>query len=167
MLSIIIAIPILFFVFMLQTVVVSTLPLLHGYIDLTLLVLAAWSLQERVRSAWIWSLGVGLLTGLISALPWFVPVVGYLFITALSRLLLRRVWQSPILVMFFVTLVGSLVTQLLAMIVLLLSGTPLSIGDSINLVILPGTLLNVLLALPVYAIITDLAHSLYPEEVEV
>ena len=32
---------------------------------------------------------------------------------------------------------------------------------------LAGTLLNLLLALPVYAVVTDLAQWVYPEEVEV
>lgn len=161
------AIPILVLSFMLQTIVVSTLPLLQGFADLTLLVLAAWSLQERVRFAWIWAIGVGLMVGYISALPMLVPVAGYFFVTILCRLLLRRVWQSPILAMFIVTLIGSLVTQLLSMAVLIISGTPLPIEDSINLIVLPSTLLNLLMALPIYAVITDLAHWVYPEEVEV
>jgi hypothetical protein len=164
---VLLAIPILAFVLMLQTIIVSTLPLLSGYADLILLVLIAWSLQERVRSAWIWSAMAGFMVGAISALPFYVPLVGYLLVTAISRLFLRRVWQSPILAMFLITFIGSLLSQGIAMGALIFNGTPLPLGDSLNLVILPGTLLNLLLALPVYAIITDLAQWVYPEEVEV
>ncbi len=160
------SIPVLAFVIMLQTIIVSTLPLLNGYADLVLLVLIAWSLQTRARSAWIWAILAGLLVGYISALPLLVPVAGYLLVSGMVRLLVRRVWQSPILGMFLITFIGSLATQGLAMAVLSVSGTPLPIADSLNLVILPGTLLNLLLALPVYAIITDLAQWAYPEEVE-
>lgn len=152
---------------MLQTIIVSTLPLLSGYADLILLVLVAWSLQERVRSAWIWSILAGLMVGYVSALPLFVPVAGYLLVTGMSRLFLRRVWQSPILAMFLVTFVGSLLTQGIAMVALIFNGTPLPLLDSLNLVVLPGTLVNLLLALPIYAIITDLAQWIYPEEVEI
>ncbi|MBE0696578.1 MAG: hypothetical protein IH586_06615 [Anaerolineaceae bacterium] len=164
---VLLAIPILAFALMLQTIILSTLPLLNGYADLVLLVLIAWSLQERVRSAWIWSILAGLMVGYVSALPLFVPVAGYLLATGMSRLFLRRVWQSPILAMFLVTFVGSLLNQGITMAVLIFNGTPLPLGDSLNLVVLPGTLLNLLLALPVYAIITDLAQWFYPEEVEV
>jgi hypothetical protein len=164
---VLLAIPILAFALMLQTIIVSTLPLLSGYADLILLVLVAWSLQERVRSAWIWSILAGLMVGYVSALPLFVPVVGYLLVTAMSRLFLRRVWQSPILAMFLVTFVGSLLSQGIAMVALIFNGTPLPLGDSLNLVVLPGTLVNLLLALPIYAIITDLAQWIYPEEVEI
>jgi hypothetical protein len=165
---VLLAIPILFITLMLQTIIVSTLPILKGYADLILLVLIAWSLQERVRFAWLWAVVAGFMVGYVSALPLFVPIAGYLAVTLFCRLLLRRVvWQSPILVMFIVTFAGSLFTQLLAMAVLVFSGTPLPIEDSINLIILPSTLLNLLLALPTYAVITDLAQWAYPEEVEV
>jgi rod shape-determining protein MreD len=161
------AIPILAFVLMLQMVVVSTLPLLSGFADLVLLVLVAWSLQERVRSAWIWTLIAGALVGFISAMPLLVPMFGYLLVTAVARLVRRRVWQNPILAMFLVTFLGSLISHALSMIFLIATGTPLPLEDSLNLVVLPGTLLNILLALPVYAVISDLAQWVYPEEVDV
>ncbi len=163
---VLLAIPILAFTFMLQTIVISTLPLLDGYADLVLLVLIAWSLQERVRSAWVWTIIAGLMVGFTSALPLMVPVISYLGVTGLSRLFLRRVWQSPILAMFLVTFLGSLASQGLTMIVLIFNGTSLPLGDSLNLVVLPSTLLNLLLALPVYAVIADLAQWVYPDEVE-
>ncbi len=164
---ILLAFPVLAFVLMIQTIIISTLPLLSGYADLMLLVLIAWGLQERVRAAWIWAVIAGLMVGTVSALPLFIPVAGYLLITAMTRLLTRRVWQSPILAMFIMTFAGSLVYQGLVMVFLIFNGTALPVSDSLNLVILPATLLNLLLALPVYGIVADLAQGLYPEEVEV
>lgn len=164
---VLLAFPILFLVLMLQTTVVSTLPLLSGIADLLLLVLVAWALQERARSAWLWAIIGGVMTGFYSAAPFGVLPAGYLLITAIARILRRRVWQTPILSMFLVTFLGSLVTQGLVVGALIFEGTPLPILDSLNLVIMPGTLLNLLLALPVYAIVSDLAQWVYPEEVEV
>jgi len=165
--TVLLAFPILVFTYMLQTVIIPTLPLLSGYADLVLLVLIAWSLQERVRTAWIWSILAGLMVGYVSAQPWWASLAGYLFATACARLLMRRVWQIPILAMFLVTFIGSLACQGISYLVLVLNGASISLADSINLVLLPSTLLNLLLALPVYAIITDLAQWVYPEEVEV
>lgn len=152
---------------MLQTTVVSTLPLVNGYADLLMLVLAAWSLQERARSAWIWAIVGGVMVSLVSAAPLGALFVGYLIVTASARLLRRRVWQTPIFSMFLVTFVGSLISQGLVMAGLYLRGTSLPVLESINLVVLPGTLLNLLLALPVYAVISDIAQWVYPEEVEI
>lgn len=151
---------------MLQTAIVSTLPILNGYADLVLLVLVAWSLQDRVRSTWIWMLLGGALVGYISALPLFLPLVGYAMVTGITRLLIRRVWQSPILVMFVMTFLGSLLMQGLVMVYLIVQGTSLPFADSLNLIIFPGTLMNLLLALPVYAVIGDLSQLVYPGEVE-
>ena len=152
---------------MLQTIVVSSLPLLSGFADLMLLVLVAWGLQDRVKNAWLWTVVGGLLVNYISGLPQFVPLAGYLMVTAVALIVRRRVWQTPILAMFLVTFVGSILTQGLNLAAMLAQGVPLSILDSLNLVVLPATLLNLLLALPIYAIIVDLAQWVYPEEVEI
>lgn len=165
--AILIAFPILAFVLMLQTVVISTLPLVNGIADLVLLVLTAWSLQQRVRSAWAWALIGGTMVTLVSAVPMGVTLVGYLIVTGIARLMRYRVWQTPIFSMFLVTFVGSLISQGLVMVALIFEGTSLPVLDSLNLVVLPGTLLNLLLALPIYAIVSDLAQWVYPEEVEV
>lgn len=166
--AVLLAIPILAFALMLQTVVVSTLPLLSGFADLILLVLVAWALHGRARSAWFWAITAGLMVGFVSAVPMVIPLIGYLIVTAIARLLRRQVvWQTPILSMFLVTFLGSIISQGLVMGALIFNGTPLPLLDSLNLVILPGTLLNLLLALPVYAVISDLAQWVYPEEVEV
>jgi rod shape-determining protein MreD len=163
--NLLIGIPVLVVLVMLQTIVVSTLPLLHGTADLVMLVIIAWALQERVPSGFEWGLIGGLLVGSITAVPFYVPLVSYLGAVGLARLLRRRVWQTPLLAMFATTIGGSLMLHVVTWAVLRVQGTPLSILDSINQVVLPATLLNLLLALPVYAVMTDLAHSVYPEEV--
>ena len=56
---------------------------------------------------------------------------------------------------------------ILALLVLNLLGTPLPIGDSLGLIVLPSMLLNLLFAVPVYVIMRDLAQWISPvQEVE-
>ena len=162
-----IGIPLIILLATLQMVVVSRLPLLHGTADLILLVLAAWSLQEKVISAWWWAIFAGVLISLISALPFFIPLAAYLFVTGMARLLRRRIWQTPILAMFVVTLLGTLVYHLLSLVGLQFQGRSLVWSDSLNQVTLPSMLLNLILALPVYAIVEDLAEWLYPGDLEI
>lgn len=163
--NILLGIPILVGLVMLQTIVVSTLPLLHGTADLVLLVVIAWALQDRVPSGFEWGVIGGLLVGAITAVPFYVPLGGYLASIGLARILRRRVWQTPVLAMFATTIGGTLIVHVLSWAVLRVQGVPLPILDSINQVVLPATVLNLLLALPVYAVMTDLAQSVYPEEV--
>jgi rod shape-determining protein MreD len=162
----IIAIPIMVFLAMLQTVIVSRLPLLLGSADLILLTLIAWALQERVKNTWIWTLIGGLTMSILSALPLMVPLFGYLIATALARIVQNRIWQTPILAMYVTTLAGTLIYQGLVYIVLQFSGTTINIGDALNLVILPSLLLNMLLALPIHTIMVDLSQWVYPLEIK-
>ncbi len=165
--SILLSLPVLAVALMLQTIIVSTLPLLNGYADLILLVLVAWSLQEKARSAWAWAVVAGVMVGFVSAAPTGMALAGYVIVVAIARLFRRRVMQTPVLSMFLVTFIGSLLTLGLVAGALIFKGVPLPINESINLVVMPSTLLNLLLALPIYAIVSDIARWVYPEEVEV
>jgi cell shape-determining protein MreD len=161
-----IAIPVLVILGILQTTIVNRLPLLHGTADLILLTLAAWSLQERVSSSWFWALFGGILVSFSSATPYFAPLAGYLILTLFARMLRRRVWQTPIVAMFLVTFFGTLVLHGLYIGSLLIQGTNLNLRDGLNLVTLPSLLLNILLAIPVYAVISGLSEWVYPLELE-
>jgi hypothetical protein len=162
----ILALPILVVLVILQTVVVSRLPLLLGSADLILLALTAWALQERVKNSWIWTIIGGILVSFISAVPFFAPLIGYLVVTGLARILQRRVWQTPVLAMFVATFLGTLITQGLSIIFLNVNGVPIDLQDALRLVIIPSLLLNLILAFPVRAIMVDLAEWVYPAEIK-
>jgi len=163
--SILVAIPVLGLAVMLQTSIVERINLLNGAADLVLLILAAWSLQERVRSAWVWGVAAGLLVAFVSVVPWYVYLVGYLAIVGMARLLAHRVWQAPLLAMFTVTFIGTMVLLMLTYVERSLFEVSLPFNFSFAQIILPSILLNLLLAIPIHAIIRDLANRLYPEEV--
>ena len=165
MIGILLAVPVFLLVLMLQTTVMSTLTLLNGTADLVLLVLTAWAVQERVRSAVEWAAIGGVLVGIISHVPLVVPIAGYLAVAILARVLRARIWQSPLVSLFLATFAGSVILPALTWAALQFEGTSYPLMESINRVVLPGTLLNLLLALPVYTIVAGLAQSVYPEEV--
>jgi rod shape-determining protein MreD len=157
-----IAIPIIVLSVQLQSSIVSRVPLLSGTADLPLVILAAWALQDGVETSWHWALAAGLLIGFISAIPFFVPVVGYIFVAFLAQLLQRRIWQTPLLAMFVVCLIGTIFMHVFSLATLRLFGVPLPIAESLGLFVLPGALLNLLLAIPVYAIMRDVARWVHP-----
>lgn len=167
MLRTLIAIPVIFITVMLQSALISHMPLLSGYADLPLVMLAAWAIQDQVDTAYHWAVAAGVLVGFISGLTWIVPVLTYLLVVALAQAFQRRVWQAPLLALFSVTFIGSIVLYVLSFLVLTLTGTPLPIADVVGLLALPGTLLNLLLVIPVYVVMRDLARWVYPaSEVE-
>jgi rod shape-determining protein MreD len=157
-----IAIPVLFLAVILQSAVISRVYLLSGVADLPLVMLAAWALQENVDSSWHWAAAMGILVGFVSALPWYVPVMSYLFVVTLAQVLQRRVWQAPLLAMFTVTFLGTVFLNILSYLVMRIGGVNMPFEDVLGLLILPGVLLNMLVAIPVYAIMRDLSRWVYP-----
>lgn len=157
-----IALPVIVLAVILQTAIVSRVYLLSGIADLPLVMLAAWALQEEVESAWHWAAATGLLVGFVSALPLFAPIIGYFVVVGLAQVLQGRVWQAPLLAMFSVTFFGSVIANGLSFAVLRLSGINLPVGDVLGVLTLPSVLLNMLLAIPVYAVMRDLARWVYP-----
>jgi hypothetical protein len=162
-----IAAPVILLAVMMQSAIVSRVYLLSGIADLPLVMLAAWALQEEVKTAWHWAIATGLLVGFVSGIAWFVPVVSYVIVVLLAQILQRRVWQAPLLAMFVVTFLGTIVLYLLSFAVLRLAGVPLPLSDTLGLLTLPGILLNLLLAIPAYAVMRDLSRWVHPSsEVE-
>ncbi len=157
-----IAVPVILLTVILQSSVISRVYLLSGIADLPMVMLAAWALQDGVDSAWHWAIATGLLIGFISGILWVVPVAGYIIVVVMAYMFQRRVWQAPLLAMFSITFLGTIIVSLLSIVVLQFSGIALPISDVLGLVMLPGVLLNMLLAIPVYAVMRDLARWVYP-----
>ncbi len=162
-----IAVPVILLSVILQSAIVSRVYLLSGFADLPLVMLAAWALQDEVDSAWHWAAATGLLIGFISGIPWIVPVLGYAVVVAMAQIFQRRVWQAPLLAMFSITFLGTILMSVLSVVVLRLLGESLPLGEVFGSLTLPSVLLNMLLAVPVYAVMRDLARWVYPSpEVE-
>lgn len=166
MIAILIAFPVLSGLLILQSAVVSQIPLLQGTADVVLLAVVAWALQKRVKTGVYWGIIGGLLVSFVSGLPYGATLVGYLLAVVLATLLRQRVWQVPLLAMFISTFFGTMMVHLVTFIVLRITGTVLPFWQALNLVTLPSVVLNLLVAIPVYAIISDLAKWIYPEQLE-
>jgi hypothetical protein len=162
-----IAVPVIILAVILQSAIVSRVTLLSGIADLPMVMLAAWAMQDDVDTAWHWAIATGILVGFVSGLSWLVPVLGYLVVVALAQILQRRVWQAPLLAMFSITFLGTISLSIFSLVALRFSGIPLGVADVFGLLTLPSILLNMLLAIPVFAVMRDLARWVYPSpEVE-
>ena len=157
-----VAVPVILLTVILQSAVISRVYLLSGIADLPLVMLAAWALQDGVDSAWHWAIATGLLVGFVSGISWVVPVAGYIAVVLLAYLFQRRVWQAPLLAMFSITFIGTTLVGFLSVGVLRFSDVDLPVSDVLGLVMLPSVLMNMLLAIPVYAVMRDLARWVYP-----
>lgn len=163
--SILLSIPILIVLLILQTVVVSHIPLLHGTADLLLIWLAAWAYLGKSRHAWIWAGIASIFVAYVSAINFMVPFISYFSVVFMAKFFQQRIWQSPIMAMLIITFSGSLVQNIASYLILSISGTNLPFNVSLVQVMIPSIFLNLFLALPVYAIAKDLYQWTYPGEV--
>lgn len=159
-------IPVLVLMLMLQLAIFSRIQMLNGAADIIMVSLIALSIQKNIPSVWVWGLGGGLLVSLVTALPFFVPIAGYLLIVLVGTTIQRSVVHTPVLAMFLVSVVGTLLFHALSMIVLFISGVNISITDSLTRITMPSVLLNLILCLPIYLIMTDLSKVAYPFKAE-
>lgn len=150
-----------------QSTIISTIPILQGTTDLILLFIVAWALQDRVDSAWQWCLIGGIFASLYSALPFGAYILAYFICVGFARLLKRRIWKAPFLAMLAAIFISTIVVQSVALISRLIMGVSISLIEVLNLILLPSLLLNLILAIPVFAIMHDVAGWLYPQELEV
>jgi hypothetical protein len=156
-----IAVPLLGLAVIVQAAIVGQLTLLHGVADVVLVMLAAWALQKRVTTAFQWALLAALMASLVSRLPWFIYLPAYLGTVALGLLLQRRVWQVPMLAMFSVTFLGTVLLHGMSLVYLGLRGPAPSLPDALGLITVPSVLLNLLIAIPVFGMMRDVAHWVF------
>ena len=69
--------------------------------------------------------------------------------------------------MITATVLATLISQIITVAVLVINGTSIPVIEAFYLITLPSVLLNLLLAVPVYALMGDLANWLYPETIEI
>lgn len=159
-----IAFPLLAGLVMVQSAIISRIPLLQGTPDLVLLAIAAWALQRPVKTHWAWAILGGMMMGVASNMPFGLYLAGYVITTGMVLLLRRIVWKVPILALLTAVLAGALLIHGLSLAVLWVNGASLSLSDAFNRIILPSVVLNLLLAGPMYIVISELALWVHPEE---
>ena len=148
---------------LLQVTLMMRINLLNGSVDLVLLVLITWMLQPGNRLSWIWGLPAGLMIGYASALPDYIPLIGYAAAAGICQLLQRRIWQVPMLTVVSATLLGIMAIHLTTMIFFWLSAQPIDLLEAFNLITIPSMLLNLILVLPINALMGEVDKVLNPE----
>ncbi|NTW44623.1 MAG: rod shape-determining protein MreD [Anaerolineaceae bacterium] len=164
--EILIAFPVVILSAILQLAVSNRLSLLNGYSDIVLIVIIAWSLQEKVKYGWFWALLAGIIISLISAVPIPVFMIGYLGAALFAKLFHNRIWQAPLLAMMIVVFISTAIILGLEVIFIQLSGINLPLIQSLTRVILPSILLNLLFSMPIYLIMHDIANWIYSQAPE-
>ncbi len=138
----------------LQLVVAPLLRWLQGYPDVTFLTWLAVGLFLRGRGFWVWTLLWGFATGWVSALPDVAVLVAYVGLGFLLERIRERLWERPYLLLFGGTLVGTMALRLWEYGVVQFIGAEIPWVEALRQVLIPSLWWNLLLALPVYTVVS-------------
>ena len=100
----------------------------------------------------------------LSAIPMYGYFIVYTILWLFIQFLKSRFWQMPIILMVFVTIVGSILSIAVSFFVLYINDIMPDMKLTITQIAIPSLTLNLLLCIPVYGLLNDWANSLYFEE---
>ncbi len=152
---------------MLQASLVSHLRLLDGRPDVVLLAVVGWSLVAGPRLAMVWGLTGGLFLDVLSGHPFGTSALLLTTIAYLASLAASRFWSAHPLMPLAAVLTASALFYGGQVAALFLTGRALDLTYAALRVALPGTFLNVLLALPASQLMESLHRTLFPPQVTV
>ena len=163
--EIIIGLPYLAVSGFLQVSLISKVHLLQGSPDLLLLGMLAWSINTKTRYAWIITVFAGLIMSYLSAMPMNGYIWMYLFLWLIIHFLKMKVWQMPMILMLFMTIIGTIFISAGTLGLLFLQNASVVFMDAVRQILVPSLVLNIIFSIPIYAFLNDVINSIYINEV--
>jgi rod shape-determining protein MreD len=164
--TIYLVVPLLVTVAILQSTLVSHFQIWGVFADLPLLAVVSWSLLRGPREGLIWGFIAGVSVDLFSGAPFGAATFGLMAAGFLSGLGHSTVFRSQLFLPFLVMLLATIVYDILFLLIVWISGYPVSWLDSLFRLILPSAALNAVLMPVVFVIMRWLNTRFGREEME-
>ena len=100
----------------------------------------------------------------VSAMPMNGYLWMYLTIWFIIRFIKMRVWQMPLMLMLFVTILSTLIISVGTLALLFLQNASVNYPDAFRQIIIPSLVMNLLLSIPIYAFLNDVINTIYMNE---
>lgn len=144
------SLPILALAAVLQASILPQFSILGGRPDLVLLLVVSWALNAPLAEGVVWAFVGGVMQDLLSAAPTGTSVIGLVLIVFALDLFRQQVYRVGLLTLIWTALAGTLVQQVIVMIVLTLSGFNIPLLNNFGYVVLPTMFYNFIVIFPVY-----------------
>ncbi len=164
--TIYLVVPLLTIVAILQSTLVSHFRIWGVSADLPLLVVVSWGLLRGSREGLIWGFIAGVAVDLFSGAPFGAATFGLMAAGFLSGLGQSTVFRSQLFLPLIAMLLATIVYDILFMLVVWISGYPVSWLDSLFRLVLPSAVLNAVLTPVVFVIMRWLNTRFGREEME-
>jgi rod shape-determining protein MreD len=162
-----IGIPLLAFLAVLQSTILSHIRLLDGRPDAILLAVVVWSIAGRTNEAMVWGFIGGAFLDLYSGVPFGSTSIALVIVAYLVSFPEGRFWESHVVMPLGVMLVASTIFHLLGIGTLLTIGQPIDFDSALTRVLLPSTFMNLVLVLPALQLANGMVERLFPPEVKI
>jgi rod shape-determining protein MreD len=149
------AVPLLFFLTLLQSTILRQLPFLDGGVDLLLLAVLCWNLLDPEQGL-IWAFLAGLFADLFTGGPIGLTPIAFLAAGFLVGYLHGRLRTDSPPILMAIALAGTVIAQLSLLAMLTVFGRSIDPGFAFAYVILPTAFLNTVLSVPVYLLLRRL-----------
>ena len=133
--------------------IIAPLPRMQGQIQLVMLLVLAFSLRSDLETALIWALVGGIFSDMHSALPLGASAAALVIIAYASNSVARQLYRIRVITLLLLTFAASSAYLAFNFVALLLLGLRYDPLLFVQLVALPTALLNMLAALPTYALV--------------
>jgi rod shape-determining protein MreD len=167
MTAFLLGVPLLALAAVLQSTVLSRLPLFGGTLDLVLLMTLGWTLAGEWQGGTLWGFVGGLCLDLLSGGPLGLASLGMVLMAFLASLSEGRFWRSHVLLPLATSVLGTLGFHAVYLVGLSLSGVPVNLGVGLARAALPAALLNSVCMLPIYHALRWLHTLVYPPPVTI
>lgn len=151
---------------LLQATVAPHLTILGARPDLMLLTVVSWSVLRGTREGIVWGFVGGLCLDLFSGAPFGLSALALIAIGFFSGLGETNIYRGHIALPIVAALVATLIHGLLYLFLLHIMGRAIAWFDILLGVMLPSTILNGLLIMPVYAVLRWLHRRTGREELQ-
>ena len=159
--EVIVGIPLFLVAGLVQVSFLGRITLLNGTSDILMLFMIAWSINDRTKYSWIFAILCGLIMSYISAMPMNGYLWMYLFIWEIIRFIKTKVWEMPLIIMLFMTIIGTIIVAVGTLGLLFLQNASVNYSDAFKLIITPNLVLNLLFSIPIYAFLNDVVNTIY------
>jgi len=164
--TIYLVVPLLAVVAILQTTIVPGLAVWGVFANLPLLVVVSWSLLRGPREGAVWGFIAGLMVDLLSGAPFGAATLSLIIVGFLTGLGETAVFRTRIALPMVAMLLATIVYDLLFLLVVQISGQPVTWLDSVFRIVLPSAILNAVLTPIVFLTMRWLYTRFGREEME-
>jgi rod shape-determining protein MreD len=144
----------------LESSVMPQIRILGGQPDLIFLIVLAWSVNTRLEDGLIWAFIGGIMHNLLSAVPLGVSSMTMILLIFMMDAIRRQVYRVGLPLLVLLVIFGSLLHQVMVMLILSLIGYEITFFDNLSYVVVPTIAYNLVVIWPVYWFIRRIQRRL-------